>query len=531
MNGLTKEERLEIAATAFRDPIFFCKYFLAHLFPDEIPWVHRGIWAILTRRTDFLEKYGEVDKIIENFVIERNGEKVPIFRRGDDGVLRLFLGENTLLMLPRGFSKTTLMGDAESLYDILYQISGVQLYVSASGSHASTRITNIQRELETNRRIVEIFGNLKPSGADSNKWNAWEFETTTGQVMIAKGIDAQVRGVNYFGKRPAKIKFDDLEDKESVATKEQRAKMKEKAYSDLFPCIAEMAEQKSIYGMGTLLHRDSLLAMLCLDPDWTVVKFGARDRQGDLLWERNLNEAKLEAKKRSYALMGRLDLFYMEYFNEVRNDDTAKFRPDMFQYLNPDDELKYEDYSIAMFLDPAIGQRRKSDSSVNAVVGMHQKTGKIVVFETWGKQGALPREQIDTVFRLYKKYRPQKVGVESNAYQAALVHLIREEMFRNKFYFEIQAVTHHTKNAERIMGILQPRYAAKYIWHNGPLAELETQLLDFKPESESTHDDYPTAVAGGIALLDPYAAHAAGDTDLAVDEYEPLDEALIFGAP
>lgn len=364
--ALTKEERLEIAAAAFRDPIFFCKYFLPHLFPDEIPWVHRGIWAVLTRRTDFLEKYGEVEKIIENFVMERNGETVHIFRRGEDGVLRLFLGENTLLMLPRGFSKTTLMGDAESLYDILYQISGVQLYVSNTGAHASTRITNIQRELETNRRVIEIFGNLKPTGADSNKWNAWEFETTTGQVMIAKGIDSQVRGINYFGKRPAKIKFDDLEDKESVATKEQRAKMKEKAYSDLFPCIAEMAEQKAIYGMGTLLHADSLLSVLATDPDWTTIKFGARDRQGDLLWERNMSEQKLEGKKRSYALMGRLDLFYMEYFNDIRNAETAKFRQDMFQYLGPEAVVNFEEYSIALFFDPAIGQTRKSDSSVLA---------------------------------------------------------------------------------------------------------------------------------------------------------------------
>ena len=123
--------------------------------------------------------------------------------------------------------------------------------------------------------------------------------------------------------------------------------------------------------------------------------------------------------------------------------------------------------------------------------------------EMWGKKGATPREQVDEFFRLHKIYQCSKAGVESNGFQAALAHLMREEMFRKKHYFEIIPVTHHTKNAERIMGILQPRYAARYVYHCKHFPDLENQLLEFEPDSETKHDDWPTAVAGAVALLDP----------------------------
>ncbi|KKL46798.1 hypothetical protein LCGC14_2341930, partial [marine sediment metagenome] len=64
--ALTKEEILALMEKASLDPVFFCRTFLAHWFPKPVPWVHRGILAILLRRVDFLLDYGDLDKIIEH---------------------------------------------------------------------------------------------------------------------------------------------------------------------------------------------------------------------------------------------------------------------------------------------------------------------------------------------------------------------------------------------------------------------------------------------------------------------------------
>lgn len=508
-----------IARECLLDPIAFCKYFLPDLFggrDGRVPDLHVGLWAILTKQTGFVLNYADPHWLVENFVYKRGDLFYPIFEYRN-GELLLRSQANTLYMLPRGFSKTTICGAAYGLYDILYQISGVQLYVSQSGPHAEAQSQTIQRQLEANEQVLSVFGNLKPRINEGKKWTDALFETTTGQIFVARGAGSQIRGQVYLGRRPRKVIFDDLEDSETVKSDTQRADLKQWAYADLFPVIEEMdAAHSEILGLGTLLHNDSLLSTIQKDPSWTVVKFGSRDKRGNLLWPEKMNEAKLMAKKTSYALMGRVDLYYMEYFNEVHAKEGAQFRREFFFYGSPSD---LSELDIAIFHDPAISPKRKADSATLAVVGISRKSGKIFVLAVWGKRGATPRECLDKFFELTRIWKPRKHGFESNAYQAAFGFLLREEMFRQKIYFEPIPVHHQNKNEERISGILQARYAAGYVVHRQVFPELETELLDL---GVAEHDDYATAVAGAVSLLDPFAANAGGD-DLPEDQMEPLE--------
>ena len=203
----------------------------------------------------------------------------------------------------------------------------------------------------------------------------------------------------------------------------------------------------------------------------------------------------------------------------MRDEETSYFRQDMFQYLDPLGELEY--VAKAVVIDPAISNAATADDCVIAVVGITTK-GKIGVIDIWGKRGASPREQVDMYFNMVAMHTPDRHGVEAIAYQAALVHLLREEMFRRKMYFEIEEIKHKTRKQERILGVLQPRYAARYVFHARPFPKLEQQLLDFNGKN---HDDYPDAVAMAVSLLDPYAAQAADpDIDLAKDEYKSLED-------
>jgi phage terminase large subunit-like protein len=513
-----KAELAEIAAEALEDPVYFCEFFLPHMFPGPMPWVHRGLLAILTRRTKFLAKYGDLDKIVRNFVYIQGGKEHQIFHRRPDGSLYMILGKYTLIMLPRGFSKTTIAGNAVPLYNILFHEVPFSVYVSESATHAQMQLDNIKRELEGNERILAVFGRQRPERAEPGRWAADEFETIHGMAMAAKGRGSQIRGVKHREHRPRVIIFDDLEDKESVSTEEQRKKVRSWFYGDLLPALPEMDQGATVVGLGTLLHPDALLAYLARDPQWTTVRFGVKDKDGEWLWPANINETKYEVKKRSAVLAGELSTFYMEYDNVFRSDESAKFKQ---AYVRVVEMPKRADLQVAVFCDPAIGERDSADFAAFAAVGI-AAGGKITVLDHFMKRGMSPREQVDKYFEMLKRWTPQKAGVEANAYQKALVYLIREEMFRRKFYMEIDAIFNSKSNYERINGILQPRYAAGYIVHAGHFPEYVAQLLDFP---NAKHDDGPTAVAGAIALLDPYAPMAGSD-DLSVDQYKPIDEEL-----
>ncbi|NJM09431.1 MAG: hypothetical protein HC883_00590 [Bdellovibrionaceae bacterium] len=170
---------------------------------------------------------------------------------------------------------------------------------------------------------------MKPEMQDSRVWRQDMFETTNGGVMVARGRGGQVRGLNHNGVRPDHIIFDDLEDKEAVKTEEQRDKTLDWFYGDLMPALPEMDPNATITGMGTILHGDSLLMRLMKDPQWTVVKFGVRDRKGKWVWPQNIDERKYLTKKNSAAITGTLSAFHLEYDSEVIDDETRIF-PETF---------------------------------------------------------------------------------------------------------------------------------------------------------------------------------------------------------
>jgi hypothetical protein len=256
---LTTEECLHLARRAYRDPVYFCKRFLSHLFPGPVPWVHRGLLAILTGRTEFLAEYGDLELIVRNFVWrDQNGETHSIFHAANGG-LDLSLGKFTLIMLPRGFAKTTIAGIAVPLYEILYRDHPFFLYVSEAALHSRMQLDNVKRELTSNALVLQVFGDLKPAYRDDERWAGDFFETRTGIAMAARGRGSQIRGLNHLGRRPSKIIVDDVEDKESVSTREQRDKTKAWAYGDLIPALPKLDPSATIVALGTLLHKEALL--------------------------------------------------------------------------------------------------------------------------------------------------------------------------------------------------------------------------------------------------------------------------------
>ncbi|KKM07035.1 hypothetical protein LCGC14_1738030, partial [marine sediment metagenome] len=279
---LTKADREALIEETYADPVLFLQTFLNHLFPNPVPWLHRGIIAIILKKTEFLFKYGELEKILTNF-ISTDGQ--PIFELWQDSVLwhegdkiewkekatiKLKNKKFTLLMIPRGFSKTTLCGIGLPLYKILFQEGKFTAYISETGAHAKMQLDNVRREINSNSLILAVFGTLKPRLSDDEKWGQDLFETNTGQAMVARGRGAQVRGMNHNGKRPGTIIMDDLEDRESVSTTEQRFKARTWVFEDLIPAIAELDDDSTIVALGTLLHKEAILMYLSRDEQWTT---------------------------------------------------------------------------------------------------------------------------------------------------------------------------------------------------------------------------------------------------------------------
>jgi hypothetical protein len=546
-----------VLAALYADPVLAARLLMPHWFKRKMPWVHRGLLAILLRRTDFLLNFGteiwpkeqatwtegELDLIVKWFVWEKaDGTKQPLFfkRYDDRGVLvalDLLIGKHTIIMMPRGSAKTTISNFARIL-KILYKETKFTLLVSETGPHAKKQMDNILFELKTNEKIKQLFGELEPERNSPLPWTSDEAETNTGVYITARGRGGQVRGMNNKGNRPDDVTVDDLEDEESVSTPEQLDKTLTWVLKALLPVtndiddsdegdldegtvpleVPNLEESEATFTfLGTMLHRQMTLLKLAADPQFTFVRFGARLADESFLWPRYMNEKKWNAKKASYAMKGKVGAFYMEYGSEWRDEDSAMFKTEFFLNIVHPRSIA-ELTGRAIVIDPAISNKINADHCAFAVAGMTSR-GQIHLLDSYGRVGMTPREQVDKYFELVLRWDTTHHGVESIAYQAALIHLLREEMFRKRRYFEITPITHSTKKTERIEGILQPRYASGYITHQRHFPTVLSQLLDW-PNGGFDEVD---AFAMAVTLLDPFAALAADpDKDLCDDEYEPL---------
>lgn len=529
---ITSEEKREILSLTHANPALFCRTFLKSWFPSRMPWVHKGILAILTRKSAWLlDECSEFElrKIESNFVYmddDGNERRIFVFERDSEGnpkfnsVPRIVISRHVIIMMPRGFSKTTLM-NAVNIYWIVFQETRFPVYCSHAGRHAQLQMNSVKNELESNELIKSIFGILAPDQRSGLRWSEEFSQTTTGIMLTARGRGAQIRGLNYSGQRPTRIIIDDFEDKESCKTEEQRAKSLDWVVSDVEPALPEMDPDAMLAILGTLLHRESAIERLRLTGEYTAVVFGAKDRQGDLLWPEMMDEVKLARRKQHYARLGRLHVFYMEYFNQLRNPEAMLFKPE--HLIVGYRELKSL-VGISIAIDPAISDREEADSCAIVAVGIRPEGGHHVI-DAHIEVGMSPRKQIDVYFDFVNRYAlpmmgkiPTRFGVESNAWQAALVHLLKEEMFKRNIFFNITPVTHSTKKTERIEGVLQPRAANGAISFQRNFREGFTQLLDYP----AGRLDFPDVVAQALSLFDLEAPATAGNTSGANDELPPL---------
>jgi len=522
-------DQLAIIRRNLQDPVRFLRLYLEEWFPDTIPWVHRGIIAIICRRCEFLPAYGEMDKIIEHFVwrkdpFDPNSPAFPIFY-WEDGKLRMTISRYTATMMPRGFAKTTLLNGI-NIYKIVHMLTKFTLYVSESSPHAATQLGNVKDELESNELILKTYGELR-----GEKWTNDDIETSTKIKVVARGRNGQIRGLLRRGARPDNVTVDDIEDEESVQTDDQRAKTRRWGYRSLMPVLPRRDLNASINFLGTMLHADAFLMTLAKDPRFNFIRFSAYDNAGEPLWPQHMGVAALDQEKAAAALAGDLAGYYMEFESKLSDEKTAKFKNFIYGAVPSGEEHLV---ATALAVDPAISNKAGADFFAIAAVGMTNR-GRHFVLECEGDKGVTPRAQVDLVFEMYKKIqyltgiRP-KVGIEAVAYQQALVHLVREEMFRKKTYFEIEEIRHgNVAKERRVEGVLQPRYANGYVVHTKVFPGLEVQLKDW-PNNKK---DFPDAVAMAVTLLDPWASAAAPEGhDLEDDVYaEDKEDCEIRGAP
>ncbi|GAB4314675.1 MAG: hypothetical protein Kow0059_06570 [Candidatus Sumerlaeia bacterium] len=188
-------------------------------------------------------------------------------------------GHNEVIAAPRGAAKTTLKALILPIHAICYGFERYIVIICATLAQARRRLRNIQNELRTNARLIEVYGRFETPGSP---WNRQSL-TTRGVTIDVFSAGTEMRGATIGAFRPTLIVLDDVEDSEAVECAEQRAKLR-RWFHEVVENLGDSFTRLEV--IGTLLHPDSLLRGLLARPDFWARSYPAVRRWADdaALW-------------------------------------------------------------------------------------------------------------------------------------------------------------------------------------------------------------------------------------------------------
>lgn len=307
---------------------------------------------------------------------------------------------NVAWSVGRGHAKTAYLSNGYLCAKVAYRHERYIVEVSETTDVAGDFIRWTANQLKFNRKLIEDFGVLLHERTSMNTAdNKYEFITTTGTKVEAKGIGTQMRGLRHGAARVGLFLLDDLESKSNTNTPELRKKNKDWFREEMLPALSR--EGMAIY-MGTIVHFDSLLNYVLKERrDFISNKFPAvlEWTQREDLWEDwrkiyrldradavQLAQEFYETNKEDmirgtrvlwperfdylYLMMKRENegakAFNQEYLGNPIDEESQVFKPEDIHYFLEDeapDELEY-----FMGVDFAMG-KENGDYSAAIVVG------------------------------------------------------------------------------------------------------------------------------------------------------------------
>lgn len=389
----------------------------------------------------------------------------------------------------RGSGKSTIMTMSYPLWAILgKQKKKCVVIISQTQQQAKTHLANIKRELEGNELLRADLG---PFQEESDEWGSYSLVVPRFNArLIAASSEQSIRGLRHGAFRPDLIICDDVEDLNSVKTKESR----DKTYAWLTGEVIPLGDLNTkIILVGNLLHEDSLLMRLkkniAENKIYAVFReYPLVDLDNNILWLGKYPS--LEAIEKEKRLNGDDKAWQREYMLKIIADEDQIVQGDWIRYYDeiPSDHEAKEEYRYSvMGVDLAISSSTYADYTALVVghVFGYEDTLKIYIEKFPVNERLDFPSAIDRIKELSKVSglfgRRCKIYVEDVGYQRSVIQqLVRLSCDANAF-----SVNGQDKRA-RLDSVTYLIRSGKVFFPKDASKDLIQQLVYFGVEK---HDD------------------------------------------
>ena len=442
----------------------------------------QAAFELATDITEFAQKYAA------HYLVDQDTQQPVEPAAFHAEVYELLLTEMRLAVAaPREHAKSTVVSLIFVLYCVCYKLRRFIVLISSTEPQAILQLNAVKEELETNDAIRKDFGDL----VGDKKWGERDFETSTGVRLSARGAGQSLRGLRKRQFRPDLVICDDLEEDELVENPESRKKL----LNWFRRTVLNLGQNCQVIVIGTILHYDSLLAHLlsadgfrrftkrfyvAVDDDWSPAS---------VLWPGKWSLEDLKAKEED---IGAVD-FDQEFRNRPINAATQEFKEEWVkQHAYTEAEFRTKKIvRVLTAVDPGISRKKKTFGIATIAI---DSDGFIYARTVEQKQMRFV-DQVKYAMHRFDMDGPEKLGVDTNAYQLALKDQLDEESRKSQRYIPVEEIKATGEKLTRITAL-------------APLAENGT--LRFR--LDGSHD----TVLKQLYFLGKIATDAADALEMAV---------------
>lgn len=325
----------------------------------------------------------------------------------------------------RGSGKSTIMTLSYPIWALLgKQKRRFIVIISQTQQQSRLILNNIKQELETNSLLVNDFG---PFYEESDEWRMNSLVIPRYDCRIsAVSLGESIRGVRHREQRPDLIVIDDVEDLQSVRTKESRDQTYAWFHGEVVP-IGDRATKIVI--VGNLLHEDSFIMRLRRDID-------EKRLDGHFCAYPILNEENLPIWTGKYPSMEAIDeekrrvgneiAWQREYLLRIVPDDYRVIYPEWIKYYDelPSNESAHYRHTYTG-VDLAISQKETADFTAAVTgkrYGSHEDLKVYILPNPLNKKLTFPQavEALRQLSFMVGNGQPTTLLIESVGYQEAL---------------------------------------------------------------------------------------------------------------
>lgn len=468
---------------AYRDFYVFAKFVAGKSLMEEVP--HRELCEFMTLGLEQSDILG-----IDELVAPQTD-----YVKGLTGTFK------KLMQLPRNSFKSSvtqalvpwllwhnqnlrIMLDSETLANAKLYLAGIKDLID---NNQTMRLICVNEKgeylLEPNKRL---------SGGFVEDQVILKHRTTVGlkePSIFCSGVDNARTGMH-----PDVILMDDLVSERNVTTDAQLQKVEEHYKYSL--SLLEIGGGLLLV-IGTRYHMADLYGHLIDSKALDTLIRPAISEEGELYFPTRLTREFLSQMRKEQGS----HIFSCQYLLAPVSQEDAIFKQEYVHYWGMNEEIE-NPHIIDRYItiDPAISQKETADYTV--IMQMGVDTTKRRYVEKYIREHLTPFQLIDRLFTMADGCQNlRKVGIETVAYQKALLYMIKDEMRRRGKYLPIQELKADTDKIRRAR-MLQPAWENGDIYIKREHKELLKELVEF-PMSE--HDDLVDSLAYTEQLLKPVA--------------------------